>query len=89
LPAIWQIYQRLHYREKLKVIVDATYEEHLRSKEGEVLDSASLKRERLRIQNKVAREKYETESDDVKAEVEKYREELRNGERKDPEQLQK
>jgi hypothetical protein len=93
LPAIWQIYQSLYYREKLKAVVDAAYEEHLRSKEGEDLDPSSLKRDRLQIQNRVAREKYEAESEEVKAEVEKRREELRkgdsNGTPAEPEKLQK
>ena len=90
LPAIWQTYQKLYYREKLKTVVDTAYEEFLKSNKGkEAKDASTLRRVRIRIQNKIAREKYEAESEEVKAEVEKDREDMRNGENREPEKLQK
>lgn len=64
-------YSRLYYKEKLKVIVDARWEQHiaenpvLKNRRGEV----------LRHRNAVIREVFNAETDEIKEEVEKRREE--------------
>lgn len=93
MPAIWQVYQKLYYNNKLKAIVDVAYTEYLKSNEGKGLNPEALKKERLSIQNRIVRERYEVESEEVKAEVERHREGYRNqagsGLPREPEKLQK
>lgn len=92
LPAIWQVYQQLFYESRIKAAVNATYEKYLKA-EGQGQDTATLKKERLLILNWVVREMYNAETEEVKAQVEKRREELRKqgneGVYDDPEKLQK
>lgn len=94
---MWQVYQKLYYQTKLKPVVDAAYEEFLEnykpiSEEGDNGDG-KMKNARLQIQNRVVRDMYEKESSEVKAEVEKHREELKKqgdgGIYSEPEKLQK
>ncbi len=93
LPAVWQVYQRLYYQDKLKAVVDTEYNTYLKSHEGEAHDPSALKKERLSIQNRIMKVLYDQETEEVKAEVERHRKELRNKETTDgpcgePEKLQ-
>lgn len=70
LPS-WQAYSRLYYDKKLKVIVDAKWKEHI----AENPHLEKKKGEALRHRNATIKEVFEIETDSVKAEVEKRREE--------------
>ncbi len=81
VPALWQIYQSLYYKDKLKVIIDAAWAEYLDKPENGDQSGgkdAVKKRERLKIQNRVVMAEYAKETEEVKAEVTKRREELKN-----------
>ncbi len=93
VPALWQIYQSLYYKDKLKVIVDAAWAEYLdKSTESQSGDKdTTKKRERLKIQNQVVMAEYAKETEEVKAKVLRRREELKNahdGKGGNPEDLQ-
>lgn len=46
---------------------------------GDADDLSAQRAERLQVQSRIAREEYEKETDEVKAEVEKYVEDRKNG----------
>jgi hypothetical protein len=62
---------RLYYKEKLKAIVEARWEQHI----AENPDLEKKKGEALRHRNAVVREVLNDETEEIKAEVEKRREE--------------
>jgi hypothetical protein len=66
-----QAYSRLYYEKKLKVVTDARWEQYI----AENPEMKTKKGEQLRHRNEVLKELLEAETDDVKAEVEKRREE--------------
>ena len=66
-----QAYTRLYYDKKLKAIVNAKWEQHI----AENPDLERKKGEALRHRNATIKEIFDTETDSVKAEVEKRREE--------------
>lgn len=65
----------------MKVLVNAeleTLREGAKGR-GDVTDASAQRTERLQVQTRIAREEYEKESDEVKAIVEKYVEDKKNG----------
>jgi hypothetical protein len=70
LPRV-QAYSRLYYEKRLKPITDARWEQYI----TENPEMKSKKGERLRHRNVVLKELLDAETDDVKAEVERRREE--------------
>lgn len=81
MPAVWQAYQTLYWETKLKSLVHAELNAVREAAKGSgvVADSSAQRAERLQIQTRIAREEYEKETDEVKAEVERYIEDKKNG----------
>jgi hypothetical protein len=73
LPS-YQAYQQLYYEEKIKDIVEKRWDEHLRSQPGYDEDSVPQVPS-LAFRNRITRELFADESDEVKDKVEAHRNE--------------
>jgi hypothetical protein len=75
LAAPWQAYQSLYYEKKLKALVESAWQEYLSS----VPEGSTPKKTRFVVKNELIQRLYAQESDEVKEEVEEYRQKMRLG----------
>ena len=70
---MWQAYQTLYYKEKLKPLVDAAYQTHLKS-----VPEDTKPKSRFSIMNEIVQKAWAEETEEVKAIVEEYRQKSRD-----------
>ena len=72
LPAEWQAYQTLYYEQKLKALVDSRYKAYCNG-----LEPGKTPQSRISFQTEVVRAEYWKETPEVRAAVQKHRQQLK------------
>jgi hypothetical protein len=73
LAAPWQAYQNLFYESKLKALVETAWEEYLSTRP----EGSKPEKSQFTVKNELIQNLYAEESEEVKEEVERHRQKMR------------